>query len=834
MKRPMRAGFHAPSAATVKFALSLVFSCTMINALNAVDYSEVNATESVQRDAKVDSVDPMLADAVKLRNEGNYKAALEKCNAALKKIKDMNLGDGPFAVAKRSMILQLTNDIRSQWGKVLIRDARELLEKGYAEVSSNLQESSAKIRRAIELAREARREAPETIEQADQITEMGEKLLKSNTFRQETSLAGLDPENASRKEQIALHLREADVLYKNKQYARARDVLEQVLVLDPYNEKATFDLKKVYRRLYRIAELRRENEFLEQRSDSEWKWSNSILPRGDQLADERGPQEAVNEGKTHMYEKLQSIIIPEVDFGGVNISSIVRQLNRRSRECDPEGKGINLIYSPSDNDVQEVTLNFTNMPIGEIIRYLCQYANLKYKVEDKAVRIASQGIDDMDTRYFKMRAAVYARLSNQKAKPREKKSSGGGNDGLDLGLGTGEDFGEDIAKGSVDEKARDSQANKPDTEALKKYFELRGIRFDPGSSIAYDERSSKLTVKNTPENLRSMENLLREIDIVTPLVLIEAKFLEISVTDLEELGFDWTMTKDNNNPAWMSGIANSETGLIPYAGAQLFQTLTRHYGTEESQATADTTINPGNLINNLNIMPNFGPNGAYNVFLTVNAIDQSERGEVLSAPKIIATSGVNASIEFAKQMYFPDTWNDPEVTSSNNTYQYTPPYPDFGDETSVGITFSVTPYVSSNNHTIELTLAPKILDLVGWTTYTYDIVIGNITNPNDGNTETRSPMVKMPELSIREIDTKVKVYDGETVVLGGILEDSSSQLDDKYPFLGDFPLLGRLFSTQAHRQVKRNLMVFVTTRIMNLDGVPVKTKTDNGLFDFNR
>ncbi len=331
-----------------------------------------------------------------------------------------------------------------------------------------------------------------------------------------------------------------------------------------------------------------------------------------------------------------------------------------------------------------------------------------------------------------------------------------------------------------------------------------------------------------------MENLLREIDIVTPLVLIEAKFLEISVTDLEELGFDWTMTRDNNNPAWMSGIANSETGLIPYAGAQLFQTLTRHYGSEESQATTDTTINPGNLINNLNIMPNFGPNGAYNVFLTVNAIDQSERGEVLSAPKIIATSGVNASIEFAKQMYFPDTWNDPEVTSSNNTYQYTPPYPDFGDETSVGITFSVTPYVSSNNHTIELTLAPKILDLVGWTTYTYDIVIGNITNPNDGNTETRSPMVKMPELSIREIDTKVKVYDGETVVLGGILEDSSSQLDDKYPFIGDFPLLGRLFSTQAHRQVKRNLMVFVTTRIMNLDGVPVKTKTDNGLFDFNR
>ena len=826
MKRQLRAGLHAPFPTTVKFVLSLVFSCTFLNALNAVDFTDINDREAVQRDSKVDTIDPLLAEAVELRDKGNYKAAVEKCDQALRKIRELNLGDGPFAVAKRSMVVQLSNDIRSQWGKVLVQRARTLMQEGYAEAAKDPQASSAKVRQSIELAREARRESPDTQEAVEQILQMGDKMLRSNTFRQDTSIAGLDPENASRKEQIAIHLREAAVFYKNKQYARARDVLEQVLVLDPYNEKAVYDLKKVYRRLYRIAELRRENEVLEARSDSEWKWTNSILPRGDQLAEERGPQEAVNEGKTQMYEKLQSIIIPEVDFGGVNISSIVRQLNKRSRECDPEGKGINLIYSPSDNDIQEVTLNFTNMPIGEIIRYLCQYARLKYKVEDKAVRIASEGIDDMDTRYFKMRSAVYARLANQKAKPAERKSSsGGGNDGLDLGLGTGEDFGESIAKGSASGERREPLTTQPDTEALKKYFELRGIRFEPGSSIAYDERSSKLTVKNTPENLRAMENLLREIDIVTPLVLIEAKFLEISVTDLEELGFDWTMTRDNSNPAWMTGIANSETGLIPFTGAQMFQTLTRHYAGADSAAST-SSVNPAAFINNLNIMPNFGPNGAYNVFLTVNAIDQSERGEVLSAPKIIATSGVNATIEFAKQMYFPDTWNEPEVTTSNNTYLYTPPYPDFGDETAVGITFSVTPYVSSNNHTIELTLSPKILDLVGWTEYNYDIIIGNTSSQNAA--------MKMPELAVREIDTKVKVYDGETIVLGGILEDSSSQLDDKYPFLGDFPLLGRLFSTQAHRQVKRNLMVFVTTRIMNLDGVPVKTKNDNGLFDFNR
>ena len=71
-------------------------------------------------------------------------------------------------------------------------------------------------------------------------------------------------------------------------------------------------------------------------------------------------------------------------------------------------------------------------------------------------------------------------------------------------------------------------------------------------------------------------------------------------------------------------------------------------------------------------------------------------------------------------------------------------------------------------------------------------------------------------------------------MLGGILDDKSSRVDDKYPFFGDVPLLGRLFSSQSSVASKTNLMIFVTTRIMNLDGVPVKSKNDNGLFDFNR
>ena len=88
MKRLLKAGFHAPSAMTLKFALSLVLSCAFLPGLDAADYADAEAQETVRRDTRIDSVDPLLAEAVQLRNEGNFRGAVEKCETALRKIND--------------------------------------------------------------------------------------------------------------------------------------------------------------------------------------------------------------------------------------------------------------------------------------------------------------------------------------------------------------------------------------------------------------------------------------------------------------------------------------------------------------------------------------------------------------------------------------------------------------------------------------------------------------------------------------------------------------------------------------------------------------------------
>ena len=92
----------------------------------------------------------------------------------------------------------------------------------------------------------------------------------------------------------------------------------------------------------------------------------------------------------------------------------------------------------------------------------------------------------------------------------------------------------------------------------------------------------------------------------------------------------------------------------------------------------------------------------------------------------------------------------------------------------------------------------------------------------------------MPEISERSLTTQLKIYDGDTVVLGGVLQEQSMRRDDKYPLLGDIPLVGTLFSNKATRSVKQNLLIFVTPRLIGYNGVPVNAVPDKGRFDFNR
>ncbi len=757
-----------------------------------------------------------------------FADAFSAYKRALAIIDRSNLGNGSYITSVKNKIDKRMLQARKQWAISIVRDAKKAYLNGLTK--QNSPDAIAEFRNASKLAESAlpiyyagktiseanydnkalqriSKDDPSFYNSVTTFKEDCDKMVEAIQFKNETSLSAVDPDNKRRKANIDVLLRESRILYKNKKYEKVRDNMEKILVLDPYNQDAMTLLNKTYKKLYDVGMLRRENDALESMASVEWKWNEPSLPEDSSITEEV-PREMTGNRST-LYDKLQKIMIDKILFETTDIQSILARLAALSKENDPEGVGVSII-PPPDIAVRSRKIPYLELekvPLMEVLKYVCELAGLKYKIEDRAVLVGTEGIDDMEHGFFQVRNSLINRIAAEVGPKEEKEEekTGGIKDRVDT-------FTDE---GAFDEASTELKSVAPVTpEMLKQFFTDRGISFeDPNSSIAFDTKTNKLIVKNTPDNLRRMDALLKEIDIQTPLVLIEAKILEISMNAVEELGFDWTLTYLNTNTNQRFTFGN-----LPVSN--LYR--------PSSEAN-------NKLINNMNILPNFGSDNQFNLFLSVRAIDRTDRAEVISSPRLLTTSGLEASLNVDQQRYFPDSWDDPEVTIINGTsYTYNPPVPDF-EEQAVGTIFKVTPTVSPNNYTIIVKMNTDISKMTGWSNYDYSIIIGGLMNsPADTTIGNVTPKMKMPEFSRRVVDTSVKIYDGETVVIGGIMEDMATKKDDKWPFLGDVPLLGRLFTDSYSNSSKTNLLIFVTSRLMKGNGLPVRDSRAQGLFEFTR
>ena len=641
------------------------------------------------------------------------------------------------------------------------------------------------------------------------------KVTKYSDVVEETSLSAIDPGYEDRQKDIKKLYHEGEKLYRNRQFTKARDKMEKILILDPYNDQAMQMLTRIYRKLYFVADMRVYNEMLHDQALAEWRWMENI-PREESLRNSQDSREH-RESTSPLYEKSKRLIIPSVEFIDRSVNDAIDYLREKSKEIDPERSGVQVMIMNQGKDGvrledRKVTFSLQNVPLFEAIRYICLQTGLKFRINEKDQVIAigreaeiARG-DTKEEVSIPVRLATVNRMINYSASSAAEGSNSSSSSSEELSVENSmkdENVEETFSSGAAVSAAR--LRNKVDYNGkLRKYFEDLGFLFpDETFYVAYEPGRSRIVVRHTPETLRKLELLIREIDIDTPLVLIESKIIEISMNDYEELGFDWTLTHENVNPRWSFTVT--------------------------SPLRPSPNLN-NTLINNMNVLPNFGGQNVWSLFLTVNAVDRQDRVEILSSPKLMAKSGESATIKMVRAMFFPTSWSDPSVTSSCGTsVQLEPSVPEFGDANGMGVIFTATPTVSPNNYTINLELNPSVTDLVGWTDYSYQIVFGNFTDPNANN----SPItLKMPDTSVRQVQTKVKVYDGQTIVIGGMLVDRQSRQDDKWPILGDVPLFGRLFSSDSTTLEKSNLLISVTSRLVSGDGVPLRSSVNTGLPDF--
>ena len=249
--------------------------------------------------------------------------------------------------------------------------------------------------------------------------------------------------------------------------------------------------------------------------------------------------------------------------------------------------------------------------------------------------------------------------------------------------------------------------------------------------------------------------------------------------------------------------------------------------------TSTSAFSPSGVVTNDTVVSwSHSNKKGYDMSAKMHALDQADSTDILSAPRLTTISGSPAVIKMVTEKYYPDDWDEAELETvsgegdNDDIPVFQPSIPTFGDATEEGIVLSIQPTVE-DNYTITIPMTPTIQEFVGWTDYSYDI-------PLEANNETRyyPNTLKMPIIESRSINTVVVSYDGETVVMGGVIRDRIAIVEDQYPILGDLPLVGRLFQSKGRGSEKVSLLIFLNNRLIKPDGSPIRENQERGVPSF--
>ena len=785
--------------------------------------------------------DELLGKARKFRSEEKFKEAVELYEQIMESLNGL---EGSLADTRRETFGRELAETRRAW-------ADNLIARAYSAMSDK------RYNDALAFATEIRTVDPALQAKAEAMIEEFQKKRRNAEVQRDVSLETAAPSHASDKAKISLLLREAQVFYDNNKFDEARNRAEQVFLIDPYDVDAIALLNKIYRQLYSYGLARHEADTAGMVAYSDWSWAEPVFS----ATLSQGPSDSIQKQASNqgVYAKMERIVFPTIAFDDADIMAVIRFLNNRSKTFDPDKEGVNIATGMNSKTIEQlgrVTMNFTRIPMSEVLRYICQDTGLKYRIDGDNVFIGPE-VDEMQVRNFQIRGDLISSITDGADAAGDGMDMGGGPMGgapagaAGGGAGAGAELG--VAGGATDAKtfltdASAGQVRKRVTEAaLKKYFGDRGVMFFDGSSISYDKRSGRLSVKNTPENLRRLDELIRQLDAIEkPLIMVEIKGIEVSEEDLQELGFDWSMSAIGSVKTDASG--NMVSGWLFGQGGGQSNPATRTV--REGITEVNTALIDGwNFFPSLfgNVHP-FGSDVPLNISLTINALSRNTRTETLAAPKVMTSNDRMASVRMVKSYQFPEDWDAYEIEDDDGNYTITAPVPSFGDETDIGIIFDVTPKVNADNYTITLEVNPTVTNYIGRDEYNIEVkgvlseyvpatnsageLIGGTTLKQTPTTDRFN--VWKPIISRRNVKVNVNVYDGETIVLGGMIDATTTTRTDKWPILGDLPLVGRFFQSQSENIKRNNLLLFVTTRLVGNDGVPIRRNRALGAPDFNR
>ncbi len=683
-----------------------------------------------------------------------------------------------------------------------------------------------------------------------ELQEYCRQRMQGEERRGQVGVTAVSPDFEANQKKIQDLLQEAKVFYNNSRYDEARNRLEQVFLIDPFQSDAIQMMDNVYRQVYTAGLYRHQADVAQMDASTIWQWVEPVFMSA--MTDVvRAPSKRSPMADSTL-AKMEKIIFPSVEFADVDVLTVARFLSEYSREFDPDKEGVSVTAGGRNSDaLGRVTISLTQIPMSEVIRYICQDTGLKYRISGNSVEIGPN-VDEMQSKSFPVRGDLISSITGDASDaaneggaamggepmpaPETAGQGGEGGNGIVLGrAGEGTDSKTFLDSRSISTRPSATAAS------LMKYFRERGVQFSEGSSISFNKRAGRLIVRNTLENLQRLDELLRQLDAInTPLVMVEVKGIEISESNMQELGFNWSLGPLGTNVT-AGGDVGAENGWAFGQGAYRLANIRGNDWGVDSAVVRDWNI----FASLFGSRYPFGSDLPFNLQLTINALSQNSHSEMLSAPKVLTTSGNKASVKMVKSYWFPEEWETYEIEDDDGTVTITVPTPTFSDQTDIGIIFDVTPVVNPDNYTITLAVNPSVTNYLGKDSYPiyvegiltyYDqrMVGGVLTRVLVHEKTTTRFDVWMPIISRRNLNVNVTVYDGETIVLGGMVDSTTEYRTDKWPILGDLPFIGRFFQSRSENAVRNNLLLFVTTRLVNNDGIPIRRNQQHGAPDFNR
>ena len=524
-------------------------------------------------------------------------------------------------------------------------------------------------------------------------------------------------------------------------------------------------------------------------------------------------------------EKINRIIIPAVNFSGMDLSQVVNTLGAVAEEFDETGtspKGVNLVLLDQGKTPPPITITLHNLSLKRVLDLVTDTVGYQYEVQADAIILRPGGEQSsLDTNFFPVSRATVLRMTGKSGPPSPaatKDPLAGGGSGLRPVAVEGE--GQDI----------------------RNFLQLAGVAFDgvPGSALAFD--GSQLIVTQSPRNLERIRNILRRYHDLRQ-VEIEAKFMEVQQGALEELGVHWNVaTKASQLNAGVRAAYQTGNGItrsLPEAfkNATTTQQISiTGSGQPEGglNLSASAPSIPGGVLLGASAGPlaNLsGIIGEFDVNAVVRALSQKSGTELLSAPKLTVLSGNPATITVAQELRYPQSYGQiqSQVGTGSNSgggsagVSITSGTPQEFTTRNVGVELRVTPTVEEDDRSISLDLNPKVTEFEGFVEYG-----GPSIAISGGTTVTVPPGFYQPIFAVREVTTKVTLWDGATLVMGGLTREDVKKVKDKVPVLGSLPIIGRLFRSVGESAQKRNLLIFVTANLVNAGGgLKNRDKPDN-------